>query len=302
MFAHLHVRSWFSFLAGGSSPEELAQSAHFAGQQAIALTDVNGVYGAVRFQQACRQIGLKSIVGAEMTVGDHSLLLLAEDRHGYGNLCQLLTQHHIQDTPLTLADLSHRREGVLCLSGGINSNLWHLAHARHLGEAREWLYDLLEAFGEHLYVELVNHRRRDDRYTVKTLTALAHEHHIATVATNDVRYAEPLAYRRYDLLTCAKLGITVHDPHPDRPTNAEAYLKDEVSMQEAIQVAAAHSAANAIAARCTLDLLQERVTVPSAQLPDAFSPDQQLANLCAPSLLRKYDTEIRQAALQQLNR
>ncbi len=302
MFAHLHVRSWFSFLAGGSSPEELAQSAHFAGQQAIALTDVNGVYGAVRFQQACRQIGLKSIVGAEMTVGDHSLLLLAEDRHGYGNLCQLLTQHHIQDTPLTLADLSHRHEGVLCLSGGINSNLWHLAHARHLGEAREWLYDLLEAFGEHLYVELVNHHRRDDRYTVKTLTALAHEHHIATVATNDVRYAEPLAYRRYDLLTCAKLGITVHDPHPDRPTNAEAYLKDEVSMQEAIQVATAHSAANAIAARCTLDLLQERVTVPSAQLPDAFSPDQQLANLCAPSLLRKYDAETRQAALQQLNR
>ena len=212
MFAHLHVRSWFSFLAGGSSPEDLVQSAHLAGQQAIALTDVNGVYGAVRFQQACRQIGLKPIIGAEITLGDHSLLLLAEDRCGYNNLCQLLTQHHVQDTPLILADLRQRHEGLLCLSGGIDSKLWHLAHTRHLGEAREWLHDLFEAFGEHLYVELVNHNRRDDHYTVKTLTALAHEHNVATVATNDVRYADPPSYRRYDLLTCAKLGITVHDP------------------------------------------------------------------------------------------
>ncbi len=302
MFTHLHVRSWFSFLAGGSSPEDLAQGAYLAGQQAVALTDVNGVYGAVRFQQACRQLGLKSIIGTEITVDDHSLLLLAEDRHGYGNLCQLLTQHHIQDAPLTLADLRDRRKGLLCLSGGISSKLWLLAHTKRLGEAREWLHDLVEAFGENLYVELVNHHRRDDRYTVNTLTALAHEHNATTVAANDVRYADPLAYRRYDLLTCARLGITVHDPHTDRPTNAEAYLKDEVSMQEAIHLTTAHNEANAIAARCNLNLLQEQVTAPSAQMPDAFSSDQQLANLCAPNLLRKYSAETRQAALKQLNR
>ena len=54
---HLHVRSWFSFLAGGSSPEELVETAHRLGLPTLALTDTHGVYGAVRFQLACQQAG-----------------------------------------------------------------------------------------------------------------------------------------------------------------------------------------------------------------------------------------------------
>ena len=302
MFAHLHTRSWFSFLAGGSSPEDLVQCAHSAGQQAIALTDVDGVYGVVRFQQACRQFGLRSILGAEITVDSNSLVLLAEDRHGYSNLCQLLTLRHVRETPLTLHDFRQYCEGVICLSGGVNGYLWRLANARRLGAARAWLSDLLEVFGEQLYVELVDHHRPGDGYTLKTLTSLAQEQSVTTVATNDVRYAEPIAYRRYDLLTCVRLGITVHDPHPERPTNAEAYLKDERAMSEAVPVPVAHTAVDTITTRCSLDLLKDQVTTPSAQIPDAFSPDQQLARLCAPSLLRKYDSESRPAALEQLNR
>ena len=65
-FVHLHCRSWFSFLRGASPPEALAHAAHLCGHAHVALTDVNGTYGAVRLQQACRTYGINGIVGAEV--------------------------------------------------------------------------------------------------------------------------------------------------------------------------------------------------------------------------------------------
>src|SRR5687767_12821265 len=67
-FVNLHTRSWFSFLAGGSSPEALAAQASVLGMEALGLTDLNGVYGAVRFQKACRTVGIRPIIGAEVMV------------------------------------------------------------------------------------------------------------------------------------------------------------------------------------------------------------------------------------------
>ena len=90
-FAHLHVRSWFSFLGGGSPPEKLVQRAAQLGFTALALTDKNGVYGAVRFQQACRKAGLHGVIGAEVTVEDTALVLLCKSRKGYAKrYCQML--------------------------------------------------------------------------------------------------------------------------------------------------------------------------------------------------------------------
>ena len=124
---HLHVRSWFSFLGGGSSPEDLVETAHRLEQPAIALTDTHGTYGAVRFQQACQQVGIHPVIGAEVTFHDAPLVLLAQHAGGYANLCQLLTLFHVrQDEPLTLGDLSRHHKGLFCLTGGIESHLHRL--------------------------------------------------------------------------------------------------------------------------------------------------------------------------------
>lgn len=95
MFVHLHVRSWFSFLAGASSPHALVERAARLGQPALALTDRHGVYGIVRFQKACRELGLHAVTGAEVLVDGAPLVLLAQDGGGYRNLCRLLTEAHL---------------------------------------------------------------------------------------------------------------------------------------------------------------------------------------------------------------
>ena len=68
MFVHLHTRSWFSFRAGGSPPKALVAEAARLGMTSMAITDRHGVYGVVRFQQACKEQGLRHVFGAEVPV------------------------------------------------------------------------------------------------------------------------------------------------------------------------------------------------------------------------------------------
>src|SRR5881396_3723447 len=96
-YVELHSNSAFSFLRGGSFPEQLAHTAAELEMPAIALCDRDGVYGAQRFSVAAREHGVRPIVGAELSMEDGAVLpVLVENRIGYKNLCELLTQAHLR--------------------------------------------------------------------------------------------------------------------------------------------------------------------------------------------------------------
>src|SRR6478672_1441539 len=96
-YCELHCCSAFSFLRGGSLPEQLGEVAAELEMPAIALLDRNGVYGAQRFSVAAREHGIRPIVGAELTMEDGCVLpVLVKDRAGYKNLCELLTHTHLR--------------------------------------------------------------------------------------------------------------------------------------------------------------------------------------------------------------
>ena len=96
---HLHTRSWFSFLAGGSSPEALVDAAVANHQSSLAITDMFGVYGAVRFAKACQRQGVHSVFGAIHLVDGYPLVFLAQNDQGYQNLCELTTLAHSRCRP-----------------------------------------------------------------------------------------------------------------------------------------------------------------------------------------------------------
>src|SRR5262245_11229596 len=96
-YIELHARSAFSFLRGGSLPEQLAERAGELDLPALGVCDRMGVYGAPRFFNAAREQGLRPIIGAELSMEDGSVLpVLVESRRGYRNLCQLLTHAHLR--------------------------------------------------------------------------------------------------------------------------------------------------------------------------------------------------------------
>src|SRR5436853_5957009 len=119
-YVELHACSAFSFLRGGSFPEQLAETAAELKMPAMALLDRNGVYGAQRFSVAAREHGVRPIVGAELTMEDGSLLpMLVKDRRGYENLCELLTQAHLRsekgECAVKWSELPEFSNGVVAL-------------------------------------------------------------------------------------------------------------------------------------------------------------------------------------------
>jgi error-prone DNA polymerase len=94
-YVELHAHSAYSFLDGASTPDELVAAAAVHGYPAVALTDHDGIWGAMEFAHVCKGVGIRAIIGAELTLDDGShLTLLVEDRTGYRNLCRLLTLAH----------------------------------------------------------------------------------------------------------------------------------------------------------------------------------------------------------------
>ena len=92
-YVSLWCKSNFSFLEGASHPDELVEEACRLGLPALALSDRDGVYGIVRAHVKAREVGLKIIIGSEVTAQDGStIVLLAQDRGGYANLCRLITK------------------------------------------------------------------------------------------------------------------------------------------------------------------------------------------------------------------
>ncbi len=291
MFAHLHCRSWFSFLSGGSGPEALAAHAHLQGIKALALTDINGIYGIVRFQKACRMLDIKPVFGAEVSVEGAPLVLIASDEEGLANLNRLLTFAHQRDRgnpQSALIELMEHTSGLFCLTGTYGSRLWELVDSHRSEAAFLWVQHLRCMFGERLSIEITTHLNRGDRRRMGALERLSRETYVPLVATGDVRYARAEEYRRYDLMTCIRLGINVFDDHPERPRNAEAHLRSQEGLQKLIPYPKAFARAAEIAEACTLDLIPGFITPPAAAVPPPHSSRQYLHARCREAFERRY--------------
>jgi len=96
-FVHLNCHSYYSLLSGTNSVKELMEEAKRLGMKALALTDTNGMYGAVEFYRAAKEAGIKPIIGADIRYGEERALLLALDREGFGAISRILTDMHMVD-------------------------------------------------------------------------------------------------------------------------------------------------------------------------------------------------------------
>lgn len=314
---HLHARSWFSFLAGGSAPEALVREAARHGQPALALADRYGVYGLVRFAAACRREGVQPVFGATLDVEGFPLVLLVTSREGYRQLCQLCSLAHgfsaaslmapgerLAEAPevvppgkqeprsLALGELDGRTAAMLALTGGPEGKLDRLVRRRRLGEAERWLGQLAELFPERLYVELAHRLQPGDSEALRQLARLGERSGVPTVASNAVRYARPEDYAVYDALTCVRLGRSVGDPHPERPVNDAAYLCDEAELLRRVPYPEAIARTREVAERCAMELLAEEITPPTAQLPTGQSAAGYLRELCLEGWDRRYPAGI----------
>jgi error-prone DNA polymerase len=306
-FIHLHVHSRFSFGDGAADLDELIGRAHEFGMGALALTDHQGLYGAVRFYQAAKRAAIRPILGAEMVVegagvngeecdlppeerlppsapvglgraagGGFHLTLLVRDIVGYRNLCRLIARTHVRssDEPsvVTLADLARFSEGLIALSGCSCGEVAASVRSGNLARARSALMRLASCFtpGD-FYVELMHHLTPDDPRHIAALAALASSSGLPVVATNNVHYVRAEDFRIHDVLSAASARMRL--PGPYKRPNAELSLKSPSEMRRLFSgYPQACDATLEIAERCELDLGLGSFHFPAAEIPRGETP------------------------------
>jgi len=176
------------------------------GMDALALTDHDGLYGAVRFVLAAQEVGVKPILGAEMTLGDGAdlsdpahLTLLVETAEGYANLCRLVTLARRGQEKgiarLSKRDLAAHAGGLIALSGCRRGEIPRLLADGRFERALEVARGYARIFPERFFVELQRHYRRGDNRLLANLVVLADRAGLDVVATGTVTTSTPSSAR-----------------------------------------------------------------------------------------------------------
>jgi error-prone DNA polymerase len=306
-YIELHCHSYFSLLDGASSPEALVEQAAALGYPALALTDHNGLYGAVRFWRAAREREVKPIIGAEISLADGShLTLLAETQDGYAHLCRLISAGQLAggkgQPRLTLETLAEHAGGLLCLSGCRQGAVASALLAKDEERACQTAGQLREIFGpDRFWIELQRHYLPTDARLTAALVSLARRLGVGVAATNNVHYAQRSGQRLHDLLTCVRHRTTLPEAlaggllHP----NSERFLKSPQEMTALFsELPQALRNTLHIAERCEVCLDFTAQRLPAFPVPEGHTPQSTLRTLCEAGLRRKFDPVTLQARAQ----
>ncbi|HZG83589.1 DNA polymerase III subunit alpha [Paenibacillus sp.] len=324
-FVHLHVHSEYSLLDGAARIADLAKRAADFGMPALALTDHGVMYGAVPFYKACREAGVKPILGCEFYVAavsmrdksarednpTYHLTVLAKNLEGYRNLLRLSSAAHLEGfhyrPRIDFALLEKHAEGLIVLSGCLKGEVAQKLLADRADEARATVDRYKALFGDDYFIELQDHGLLEQRKLLSQLVDISREKGVPLVATNDVHYAVREDAAVQDVLMCIGMGKTVDDPQRFRYTTDQLYLKNADEMSALFpHVPEAIANSVRIAERCSVELELGRSVLPEfSPLPDGMDSPEYLKTLCVEGLRRRYadrlhDAEFKDALRRRL--
>ena len=322
-YVELHLHTHYSLLDGASSPDELVRTAVEQGHAALALTDHDGLFGAMEFARAARAEGLRPITGLELTVSEPAtehdasadisedgevrshLTLLAETREGYANLCRLSslayglgeTDRRAQearriDPVVPLAALERHAAGLIVLTGCREGRIPALVQAGRSAEASSALARLVGWFGaEQVFVELQDNDVHGDRPRNEALVRLAGQAGVGVVGTGNVHYHARERHRLQDVLVAIRHRSTLDESHTERRPNAEFWLRSPREQAERFARYHPEAAANTvrIARRCGFDLTGDLgYRLPAPPLSEGATPLGELERICRERLGDRY--------------
>jgi error-prone DNA polymerase len=275
-YAELRCKTNFSFLQGASHPDELAARAAELGYAALAITDVNSLAGVVRAHVAAKPLGLKLLIGAEITPEDApAVLLYAPDLKAYGRLSRLITRGRRAaekgECRLNFDDVAEHAEGLLAAV---------VPCGDPEADERRPLSVYREIFPGRCYLAASLHRGPDDDAELDRFALLARRARIPLIATNDVHYHVAERRLMHDVLTAIRHGVTVAELGTLRFANGERHLKSADEMHGLFRRyprAIAHGLE--LAERCPFSLEELRYEYPEELCPPGRTPSEHLAQL-----------------------
>ncbi|MGZ3727385.1 MAG: PHP domain-containing protein, partial [Pseudobdellovibrio sp.] len=300
-YTELICKTNFSFLRGASSAQEYIEKAIELGMNALAVTDINGVYAIARAYEAILKLkpDFKLIVGSQITVQDHPpVTLIAKNRKGYGLLCRIITAVHADKEKgtgfVTWAELMELLENY-----NQEKNLFCIPELN-----KKTNLELLKAlFPEHLFLPLCRYLDGLDEQRKIFMLQKSFEHALPFVATNDVHYHNLTRRPLQDALVCIREGQAIDNAGFLLFGNDERYLKSASQMQELFHdLPEALLNTGFIESRCTFHLSELKYGYPAEFIPAGHTPGSYLRELVYKGALETYRGRIPPKVDKQIKR
>ena len=305
-FVHLHLHSEYSLVDGIIRVDELVEHSLNHGYHSVALTDLTNLFGLIEFYRSARNKGIKPIVGAEINVAKDKdslnapLVLLAMNKQGYINLTKLVSKAYVEGQingePIVLFSwLEEFSEGIIALSGGMEGHIGNsiLAGNKQLSESRVDFFKNI--FKDNFFIEIQRLGKPNEKEYNDSVLQLASDMQIPVVATNNVRFLNPVDpeispsdFEAHEARVCIQRGETLDDPRrPKNYTEQQFFRSKEEMINLFADLPEALINTVKIAEKCNIDLELGKFYLPDFEVPEEFSREEFLRKLSKEGLLER---------------
>ena len=287
MFVHLRLHSEFSVVDGTNRIDDAVQVAADDKQPALALTDLNNLFGTIKFYKEARSKGVKPLLGAEIYLesltqdANHlsKMILLVQSQQGYLNLCELLSRGWTQNVHkavgvIKLAWLQELSQGLIALSGAQSGPVGQALVQGDLSRASELALQIAGIFPHRFYIELQRAGRADDESHVVAAVQLASHLNLPVVATHPVQFTKPDDYEAHEARVCISEGEILGNQRRVRKFTREQYFKSSAQMVDLFaDIPSAVANTLEIAKRCNVSLVLGKPQLPDYPTPNGMAID-----------------------------
>ncbi|WBW50784.1 DNA polymerase III subunit alpha [Peptoniphilus equinus] len=307
-FVHLHLHSEYSLLDGSTRISELPKHVKALGMNAVALTDHGNMYGAVQFYKACRDEGIKPILGCEVYVTEkdlelfdktnrrYHLILLAETNEGFENLMQIVSEGYVRGyyykPRVDKSVLREHARGLICTSACLGGEVQKRLMEGDYEAAKASALEYRDIFGEgNFYLELQDHGILEQKKVNAALRRLSKETGIEMIASNDCHYLKKGDDVAHDTLLCIQTGSVLSEENRMKFPSPEFYVKspEEMAALFAGDMQALQNTQN-IADRCHVELEFHHLHLPHFHVPEGYDNVSYLRHLAEEGLVSRYGT------------
>jgi DNA polymerase-3 subunit alpha len=288
MFVHLRLHTEFSVVDGTNRIDEIVKAAAADGQPALAIADLNNLFGAIKFYKGARGAGVKPLIGCEVLlqgVGPDAnalsrVQLLVQNRPGYLNLCELLarawTRNVVRAQGVCRFEwLQELGEGLILLSGAQAGPVGQALVNGDEARASDAALQLAAAFPHRFYIELQRAGRADDEAHVAAAVQLAARLHLPVVATHPVQFTREDDYEAHEARVCIAEGEILGNQRRVRRFTREQYFKSAAQMEALFaDVPSAVENTREIARRCNLVLELGKPRLPNFPTPNGMPAEE----------------------------
>ncbi len=312
-FAHLHVHTEYSLLDGSNKIKEYVKRVKELGMDSAAITDHGVMYGVIDFYKACKEEGIRPILGCEVYVAPNSrfdkeltggddryyhLVLLAENNTGYDNLMKIVsrgfTEGYYYKPRVDMEILNEFHEGIIALSACLAGEVQRYIQKGLIDEAKKAALKYRDCFGEDNYfLEMQDHGLPEQKMVNTALLQMSKELNIPLVVTNDVHYTYADDVKPHDILLCIQTGKKLADEDRMRYEGGQYYVKSEEEMKGLFPYAwEAVENTQRIAQRCNVEIEFGVTKLPHFDVPEGYDSWTYLNKLCYDGLKERYGEDI----------